>query len=134
MKKIVLLFIFIHLFLFPKRIYAFELSKNDTTAKVQTTIIAHAIINNIDPELALYVAYGESSFDTQEIGDMKIPCPLTGKPVRARGLWQITECFHPEISDDIAFSLESSTEWAMKILSDKRKCIREWTICRNYYK
>lgn len=88
----------------------------------------------VNPELVLYIAQKESSFNTNAVGDMKIFCARTNSPVRARGLFQITECFFPDITDEQAFDYLWSAEWAIKQLSEgKKRCLSLWTSCRMYY-
>jgi hypothetical protein len=43
------------------------------------------------------------------------PGPLNfGQKERSRGLWQINDCWHSEVSDPIAYSEVSSTIWALE--------------------
>ena len=88
----------------------------------------------VDTELVNYIITNESQWNTKATGDMDIICKRTGKPVRARGLLQITECYHPQITDKQAYEPIFSLDWAMKKIANKKTCIREWTTCRNYYK
>jgi len=52
--------------------------------------------------------------------------------VRSRGVWQINNCAHPEISDEQAFDLEWSTDWAMEIFK-KGEETKEWRRCTSKY-
>lgn len=63
---------------------------------------------------------------------MDLTCKRDGLPVRSRGLFQISRCYHPEISDAQAFDIASSTEWAMSQMQDLTKCYKEWTACKKY--
>lgn len=90
----------------------------------------------VDTELALYVAEYESGFDANSIGDMDITCKQginKGKPIRARGIFQWTECYWPNITDEQAFNLEWSIIKAMPYLKNKDTCVTIWTTCRKYY-
>lgn len=87
----------------------------------------------VSPELALYIWKNEGQGNLYAIGDMSLTCRRTGLPVRARGGFQITECFHPEISDDCAFDLHCSTETVMPWIASKKRCIQEFSTCRRYY-
>jgi hypothetical protein len=91
-----------------------------------------AISNAVSVDLILYIVEHESRFCKDQLGDMEIY--KNGKPVRARGCWQITEYYHPEISDKCAFDIVCSTAWAIPRLKDKETCLKEWTTCRDYYK
>lgn len=62
---------------------------------------------------------------------MNIVCERTGKPVRARGLWQWTECYHPEISDECAYDVYCSTVSFFEYVKGKPKRLKEWTVYRN---
>lgn len=90
----------------------------------------------IHTDVALFVAKNESNYNPFIIGDMNIICsygPNKGKPVRARGLYQITDCSHPEITDAQAFDADWSIAWAIPRLADYKTCRKEWTTCRWYY-
>ncbi len=92
-----------------------------------------ALNNGIDPVLLNYIVDGESGYDPTQKGDLTLKCKSTGKAVYARGLLQITRCFHPEISDAQAFDLDFSLNWALPLLKNEASCKREWTVCRRYY-
>jgi hypothetical protein len=67
----------------------------------------------LDAELTVCIAEHESRFRPDALGDSHLTCPMTGEPQRSRGLFQISDCWHPEVSDEVAFSITSSTEWAL---------------------
>lgn len=78
----------------------------------------------------------ESGFNPNDVGDMDLTCPIgpyKGKPVYAQGIWQITRCYHGEVSHEQALDVVWSTQWAMDRLKDKDTCKKEWTTCRWYY-
>lgn len=84
-----------------------------------------------------YIVSHESGYDPKNIGDLDITCrsgPNRGLPVYARGIMQITRCYHPEISnkdaEDIAFSLN----WSLPYLKNKTLCESMWSTCQDYYK
>lgn len=91
----------------------------------------------VDTNLAFYIVEHESGYDKTVVGDMNIKCPVgpyKGKPVMARGIWQITRCYFPEITDEQAFDPDWSTQFAMEKLSQgKETCKMLWTTCRWYY-
>ncbi|MFA6991933.1 MAG: hypothetical protein WC269_01470 [Candidatus Gracilibacteria bacterium] len=67
--------------------------------------------------LGLYqLALCESGLRADAVGDMNIICPRTGKSVRARGMFQITECYHPEVTDEQAFDPYWSARWTKQML------------------
>lgn len=85
----------------------------------------------VSEELADYVASHEGNYNPTARGDLK---PLkNGIAPYARGLWQITREFHPEISDSQSDDPIWSTAWAMPILKDRKKCIQEFSACRDFY-
>lgn len=103
-----------------------------TTTDPKSYVEAVSKDSGVDISVTLYVLEHESRYCQDKLGDMDIF--REGKPVRARGCWQITQFFHPEISDECAFDLVCSTTWAIPRLKDKKTCIHEWSTCRDYYK
>lgn len=82
----------------------------------------------ISEELFIRILLDESGASSTVIGDMNKICkkgPNKGKPVRARGAWQITECHWPEITDEQAFNPIWSTSWAAERFQEGRVDI--WT-------
>lgn len=97
-----------------------------------------ALEKGVDLKLAHYIAEHESHYNPMEIGDMKITCSSgvnKGKPVRARGIYQITECYYPEFTDEQAFDPETNIRYAIDIIAKgKSICISQFSTCRLYYK
>lgn len=60
----------------------------------------------------------ESGYVADARGDLTLTCKRTGKPVRARGLVQITECWWPKVTDEQAddpdFALDFLAKWLAK--------------------
>lgn len=80
------------------------------------------------PEVAIHILGAESGFyPLVRDGDMKSICERTGKPIRARGLAQITECWHPEVTDEQAYDVEFSIRFLIQYLKDG-KC-SQWSTC-----
>lgn len=73
----------------------------------------------VDPQLALWIVKHESSFNPRAKGDGEA----------SRGLWQISKIYHPEVSDDDAFGVASSTHWSLQRLQEGKA--NEWTTYRN---
>jgi len=88
----------------------------------------------VDIKVVNYIISNESNWKPTALGDMDIICKRTGKPVEARGLMQITECYHPEITDRQAYNPIFALEWAIPLIADEITCKEQWTTCRNYYK
>lgn len=100
-----------------------------------TTVAAYIALEaqkwGISDDLAQYVASHESGYDIHARGDQE---PMAdGIPANARGLWQITSKYNPTVTDAEADDPVFATNFAMPILKDKQRCIREFTACRNYY-
>ena len=102
-------------------------------SEIKHQIIYYATIKNVDIDLALFIANTESRFNSEALGDMHIKCWKNGKPVRARGLFQITECYHPTIADADAFDPQFSILWSIPKMADTKLCKQTWTACRLYY-
>ncbi|MGE0406136.1 MAG: transglycosylase SLT domain-containing protein [Candidatus Korobacteraceae bacterium] len=113
---------------------ALRTSKSSVRALIKNAAIEHGI----DPTIALFIVEKESQFDHHAKGDGHLPvCPIgpnQGKPQRSRGLWQINDCYHHEVSDAIAFDPVKSTAWALRRI--KRGYIHEWStwVYRERYK
>lgn len=100
--------------------------------EVQLAISRYAFVYDIPEEKLAYIIHKESTGSTTVIGDMDIVCKRTGKPVRARGILQITECYYPEISDECAFDIDCSIRTMAEKLKDHKTCREQWTTCRQY--
>ncbi len=75
-----------------------------------------------------HIVEAESNGDALAVGDMHITCKRTGLPVRARGAGQITECYHPEVSDEQAFDLEFAVDFVARAVGEG-KCEQEYSTC-----
>jgi hypothetical protein len=97
-----------------------------TQVKEERVIVKSEIIDRarqvaheyqISEELFINILLKESGASSTVRGDMKIICKQgvnKGKPVEARGLFQITKCHHPDITDEQAFDIEFSLAWAAR--------------------
>ena len=86
----------------------------------------------VPPKLLIHMAYAESGVNPDAIGDMEIICKRTGKPVRSRGMFQISECYHPEVSDSQAKDIDFALIFTAQMIQ-KGRCF-EWTTCRKWYR
>lgn len=89
----------------------------------------------VDPVALYRTIGGESSYRASAVGDMKLICPRGvngGLPVRARGLAQITQCYHPEVSDAQAFNPRFAIAWLAKQIALGHGC-RESSVYRKWY-
>ena len=88
----------------------------------------------VSEDLATYIVFNESRYNPRAVGDTHLICPFTGEKQRSRGLWQWSDCFNPQVSDEQAFNFITSTELAMKELAKgEERCKQLWTTCRKYY-
>lgn len=91
----------------------------------------------VSKELAHYIAFNESTYNPQAKGDMNSICPsgeYKGLPVYARGIYQITRCYHPNVTDEQAFDPEYNIDYAMQLIAQGEKvCKQQFTTCREYY-
>jgi hypothetical protein len=88
--------------------------------------------SNLNEDKVLFITKCESELDPTKLGDGNLTCPSTGRPMRSRGLWQINQCYHPEVSDKQAFDPEWSTNWAIKMFK-KGTDSQEWLTCSRKY-
>jgi|ERR1035441_728886 hypothetical protein len=78
--------------------------------------------------VALFIVEHESHFRPGVVGDDK-------GTSRSRGLWQIFSKYHPEVSDEMAFSPKESTKWALARI--KAGYANEWStfrFCRKWFR
>lgn len=121
--------------LFPLKIIASDtpLQASCSDGTIKQMVSCYAKKEGVNPELAQYIVSNESHYNPSVVGDLHVKCPSTGKPVEARGLVQITSCYHPEISDSQAFDPNFSLEFGMKLMKDKKSCMSQFSTCRKYY-
>lgn len=124
------------------KVQAFEIrrqlevhQKFETADEVRNYVLAEAKKAGVHVEKFLYIAEKESQFNPKATGDMHITCPSTGKPVRSRGLFQISTCYHPEVSDAQAYDVQFATGWAINVIANSKKdCITQFSTCRAWHK
>ena len=91
-------------------------------------IRAEAVKADVDPDKAEYIWMHEGRGNLTARGDLE---PMKdGIPAYARGGWQITRKFHPEVSDECADDLVCSTKQALPMVRDR--CLQEFSTCRGY--
>ena len=135
-SRLITILSLLFLLLFPQRVKAQPIVQTQVTQVAQeridpqTYIALEARKQDVDETLALYIWLHEGKGNLRSIGDMDLTCSKTGKPVRARGGWQITECYHPEISDECAFDLKCSTAFALPIIKNPVSCRSQFSTCR----
>ena len=115
-----------------------EIIKRNLAEVTKEYVRLTALASGVNPQVALWIVKKESNFDPNVIGDTKEAlCPVgpnKGKIQRARGIFQLSDCWHPNISDEVAFSVASSTAIAMKWLKEGKE--NWWSVfrfCREWY-
>jgi soluble lytic murein transglycosylase-like protein len=108
-----------------------------TPPSIEELVTQMAAKYRVDYTLAHYIATNESHYDPKAEGDLYDLCPTgkyKGKPIYARGVYQITRCYHPNVTDEQAFDPEFNVEYAMKLIAQgKTMCKMQFTTCRNFY-
>lgn len=99
---------------------------------VEDIIREKARSNNLNEDKVLFIAKCESQLGPTTLGDGHLTCPRTGKPMRSRGIWQINDCYHPQVSDKQAFDPAWATDWAIEKFK-KGTDSREWLLCSRKY-
>lgn len=112
-----------------QKVEAQEIPSKEVVLSAPEYIEQEATKMGVDPDVALYIWKNEGRGNLRAIGDMDITCGRTGKPVRARGGWQITECFYPQVSDACAFDLKCSTAVALPLLKTRKSCLQQFSTC-----
>jgi hypothetical protein len=96
-----------------------------TAKAVKAYVEAQALRYGVSPTLAIWIVKHESSFNPRAKGDGEA----------SRGLWQISKIYHPEVSDEAAFNVASSTEWSLeRIRAGKANEWSTYRFCRTRYK
>ena len=88
----------------------------NSTTSIAVYISQQCLLQNVSIKQCLAIIEHESQFNPRALGDDELICksgPNKGKPVHSRGLWQVNDCAWPEVTDDVAFSVVSSTAWAI---------------------
>jgi hypothetical protein len=99
-------------------------SEATTAQEVKAYVQIQAMEYGVSPKLALWIVKNESGFNPRAKGDGEA----------SRGLWQISRIYHPEVSDEVAFNVASSTEWSLERIRSGK--VNEWStyrFCRTLY-
>lgn len=86
-----------------------------------------ALQYGVSAKLVHYIVKKESQYNPKAVGDMNLICERTGRPVRARGILQITECWYPDVSDACAFDVTCSLDRMLPVM--KTDCESQWSTC-----
>lgn len=93
--------------------------------------------NGISEARAVGVAFKESSFNWSAKGDMEIVCnnprsSFHGKPVEARGIYQLTKCYYPDVPDEVAYDPIQAIDLVFeRRLLVGNTCRSQFSTCRN---
>lgn len=119
--------------------HAEDVDQLQTKQQIKDYVLSEAVKARVDVHKIDYIVEHESHYDPKAIGDLNVVCsnkksPYYGKETYARGLWQITRCWYPDITDEQAHDVKWSTEWALNVIGNSRKdCITQWSTCRAWY-
>lgn len=72
----------------------------------------------VDPQLALYISWQESHWNTEAMGDHGT----------SWGVWQIHNPKEKGLNINQAKDLQFSTNWSMKTMLEDKSC-RQWSTC-----
>lgn len=129
------------LFLFNPQYTEGHPSDQDEQKTVEELVTYYANQYGVNQELAHYIAKNESHYgENQNDGDMDITClykssPHYGQPVRARGVYQITQCYHWNVSDQQAYDVHYNISYAMALIAKGEKtCRQQFSTCDDFYK
>lgn len=127
--RLILKYLLVLLFAFPLISSALTFEE---IREIKHAVIYHAVMNDVDPALALYVVNGESRFNPLAVGDTHLTCKATGKPIRSRGLFQWNNCANPQVTDAQAFNPDYIIPFSIPKMKDLTVCKKEWTLCAKY--
>lgn len=130
----------------PNMTYMAQNATQERELSLKEKVVLSALKNGIEPEIALTIVKKESALQDLSTtskrlaikGDQKIlknghgmctnkKSHLYGKPANARGIAQITECWHANVSDEDAYDVDFSIEFLVSHLV-KGKC-GLWSTC-----
>ena len=89
-----------------------------STSEIQKYVEEQSIIYGINPELSACLVSHESQWNPSRRG------LDTGNTI-SRGLWQINDFWHPEVSDAVAYNYKLSTIWSLKWI--KSGHVSQWS-------
>lgn len=120
---------------FPLKLIALDIPPPQSceNGTIKEMVSCYARKNGVNEKLAQYVVSRESQYNPNAKGDLHTKCPTTGKPVLARGLTQITRCYHPEVSDAQAYDPNFNLDFGMKLMKNKITCMSQFSTCKQYY-
>lgn len=91
-----------------------------STINLPNMVRAYALSIGVNPDLAACIVKHESEWVPSKKGD----------DGNSRGLWQISNVWHPEVPDAVAFSAVSSTIWSLRWI--KTGHVGQWSTYWKY--
>jgi hypothetical protein len=73
-----------------------------TTSTPQAWVAAESLKYGVNPSFSSCIVSHESQWQNR-----------SGDDGNSRGYWQISKIWHPEVSDAVAYSFQSSTDWSL---------------------
>jgi hypothetical protein len=92
---------------------------DSSTSSIYQFVIDESVTLGINPALSECIVSHESQWKNRP-----------GDDGESRGIWQVSEVWHPEVSDAVAYSEVSSTIWALNWIAEGH--VRQWTTYREY--
>lgn len=106
----------------------------DQSLFIKNFIEIEAIKRDLDPRIVLWIVEKESQFFPLNVGDKNYVCKKgtnKGRITPSRGLFQISNCSHYEVSDEVAFSITGSTNWSLDYM--RKNGFGEWSVYKNRF-
>lgn len=115
-------------------VYSARMSQDE----VQAYIAQEAQKQGVSVKLALFIAGKESRFGLDRKGDLSITCTNDKSPyykdiVYARGVYQLTRCYHWNVSDEQAFDDRFNIRYGIALLKTKESCLKQYSTCSMFY-
>lgn len=86
---------------------------------VRAFVVSEAKLYGINPDLAVCIVSHESQWQNRP-----------GDDGNSRGIFQISKIWHPEVSDAVAYSITSSTLWALNWI--RQGNVGQWSTFLEY--
>jgi hypothetical protein len=113
-------------------IVTFSTKDSISSSSIKDYLIDETKLFGLDTNVVIWIVSKESQFDPNKQGDDNICNNINSinykKRTVSRGLFQISSCYHPEISDACAYNIKCATQWSLQHMADGY--INEWSTYR----
>lgn len=108
-----------------------EVISLNSKEEIEAYIVKRAIETGIPVDRALHVAKAESHLEPNATGDLSLICKRTGEAVYARGIYQLTRCYYPQVSDETAFDAKKNIDYVFDNgLLKEGTCQSQFSTCK----